>query len=228
MVTNNKDSQAQIKKSLWGFGTQEVRNAAIGTALYIILEMARSMFGFPYFLAPKEFIVVFFGLLFGPLVGFFVGFLGYLTFLIFPITGVWLWWGILPVSLMGLVAGLGSGLLGTPVDRSYKNWKTLLYGFWLWWEGILILMGQKAWKPLLRLILKVWKALGFATLGWIVYILLSFMFWIWVEDPNQRLTMRAFVNSGTSFMINLILMGLLLVGIIKRREDAIGTTSDHL
>ncbi|KAB8140370.1 hypothetical protein F8S13_24385 [Chloroflexia bacterium SDU3-3] len=95
---------------LWAVGTREVVFMAIGAALYGVLSwLTNSIFQLPSIslvtLRPAIAIPIFFGVLFGPAVGFFVGFVG--NILGDALSG----WGISPTwdignGLIGLVAGL--------------------------------------------------------------------------------------------------------------------------
>jgi uncharacterized membrane protein len=96
-------------KPIWQFGTREVVYAAIGAALYGVLSWATNLFPLPSIslvsLRPAIVIPVFFGVAFGPVVGFFVGFVG--NVLGDALTG----WGVYPLwdvgnGLIGLVPGL--------------------------------------------------------------------------------------------------------------------------
>ena len=68
------------KKSLWKFGTREVVNSAIGAALYGILAFATNFLQLPsagnVAFRPGVAIPLFFGVAFGPWVGFLTGFVG--------------------------------------------------------------------------------------------------------------------------------------------------------
>ena len=96
-------------KPIWQFGTREVVYAAIGAALYGVLSWATNVFQLPSIslvaLRPAVVIPVFFGIVFGPWVGFFSGFVG--NVLGDALTG----WGVYPLwdvgnGLLGLVPGL--------------------------------------------------------------------------------------------------------------------------
>jgi energy-coupling factor transport system substrate-specific component len=68
------------KKSIWKFGTREVVFAAIGAALYAVLTYALNFLQMPgtgnVTIRPAIVIPMFFGIAFGPLVGFITGFIG--------------------------------------------------------------------------------------------------------------------------------------------------------
>ncbi|HEY3230858.1 MAG TPA: ECF transporter S component [Roseiflexaceae bacterium] len=96
-------------KDLWTVGTREVVYMAIGAALYGVLSWATNIIQLPSValvsLRPAIVIPIFFGVVFGPAVGFFSGFVG--NILGDAITG----WGVFPIwdignGLIGLVAGL--------------------------------------------------------------------------------------------------------------------------
>jgi uncharacterized membrane protein len=96
-------------KPIWQFGTREVVYAAIGAALYGVLSWATNVLALPSIslvsLRPAVVIPIFFGIAFGPVVGFFSGFVG--NVLGDALTG----WGVYPLwcvgnGLMGLIPGL--------------------------------------------------------------------------------------------------------------------------
>jgi energy-coupling factor transport system substrate-specific component len=97
------------KQELWTVGTREVVYMAIGAALYGVLSWATNIIQLPSVslvsLRPAIVIPIFFGIVFGPAVGFFTGFVG--NVLGDALTG----WGVFPIwdignGLIGLVAGL--------------------------------------------------------------------------------------------------------------------------
>lgn len=97
------------RQDLWSVGTREVVYMAIGAALYGVLSWATNIIQIPSVslvsLRPAIVIPIFFGVVFGPAVGFFVGFVG--NVLGDALTG----WGVFPIwdignGLIGLVAGL--------------------------------------------------------------------------------------------------------------------------
>lgn len=65
------------KRSLWQFGTREVVFAAIGAALYGVLSWVTNFLALPaagnLSLRPAVAIPMFFGIAFGPIVGFLTG-----------------------------------------------------------------------------------------------------------------------------------------------------------
>jgi len=97
------------RKSLFTFGTREVVFAAIGAALYGVLSALTNILQIPgaanVSVRPAVAIVFFFGLAFGPVVGFITGFLGNIIADLLSAYGFWIWWDI-GNGLMGLVAGL--------------------------------------------------------------------------------------------------------------------------
>lgn len=104
--------QAQMqmrRKPMWTFGTREVVFAAIGAALYGVLSALTNILQIPgsanVAFRPAVAIVFFFGLAFGPIVGFITGFLGNILADLLSGFGFWIWWDV-GNGLMGLVAGL--------------------------------------------------------------------------------------------------------------------------
>ena len=97
------------KRSLWTFGTREVVYAAIGAALYAVLGVATNFLQIPsagnVAFRPAIAIPLFFGIAFGPIVGFIAGFVGNMLTDLISGYGFWFWWD-LGNGLMGLVAGL--------------------------------------------------------------------------------------------------------------------------
>jgi hypothetical protein len=95
-------------QELWKFGTREVVYAAIGAALYGVLSWATNWLQLPSVsnvaLRPAIVIPIFFGVAFGPAVGFFSGFVGNV------LGDALMAWGVFPIwdignGLIGLVAG---------------------------------------------------------------------------------------------------------------------------
>ena len=97
------------RKSLWAFGTREVVYSAIGAALYAVLSVATNFLQIPaaanVSVRPAVAIPMFFGLAFGPWVGFLTGFVGNIISDLISGYGFWLWWDI-GNGLMGLIPGL--------------------------------------------------------------------------------------------------------------------------
>lgn len=96
-------------KPIWAVGTREVVMMAVGAVLYGIFSWATNVIQLPSVsfvsLRPAVAIPIFFGLAFGPVVGFFTGAVG--NILGDAITG----WGVYPVwdlgnGLMGMIPGL--------------------------------------------------------------------------------------------------------------------------
>ncbi len=96
-------------KPIWDVGTREVVMMAIGAVLYGIFSWATNVFQLPSVsfvaLRPAVAIPIFFGLAFGPVVGFFSGAVG--NIIGDALTG----WGVFPVwdlgnGLMGMIPGL--------------------------------------------------------------------------------------------------------------------------
>jgi energy-coupling factor transport system substrate-specific component len=114
------------KKSLWSFGTREVVFAAIGAALYGVLSaltnFAQIAGSGNVSFRPAVAIVFFFGLAFGPIVGFITGTLGNVIGDLLSGYGFWPWWD-LGNGVMGLVAGLLVGQMTT-----YRAIKDLILG----------------------------------------------------------------------------------------------------
>ncbi len=96
-------------RPIWSVGTREVVYMALGAALYGLLSWAFNVIPVPSVslvsLRPTVVIPIFFGYAFGPVVGFFTGFVG--NILGDALTG----WGVFPAwdvgnGLMGLIPGL--------------------------------------------------------------------------------------------------------------------------
>lgn len=99
-------------RPMWQIGTREVVYMAIGAALYGVLSWVTNLFPLPSIslvsLRPAVVIPIFFGIAFGPVVGFFSGFMG--NVLGDALTG----WGVYPLwcvgnGLMGMIPGLING-----------------------------------------------------------------------------------------------------------------------
>ncbi len=97
------------KKSLWAFGTREVVYSAIGAALYAVLSIATNFLQIPaaanVSIRPAVAIPMFFGIAFGPWVGFLTGFVGNVLSDLISGYGFWPWWD-LGNGLMGFIPGL--------------------------------------------------------------------------------------------------------------------------
>jgi energy-coupling factor transport system substrate-specific component len=96
-------------KSLFRFGTREVVYSAIGAALYAVLAIATNILQIPssqnVSFRPAVVIPMFFGIAFGPIVGFVSGFLGTIISDLISGFGFWFWWDI-GNGLLGLIPGL--------------------------------------------------------------------------------------------------------------------------
>jgi energy-coupling factor transport system substrate-specific component len=100
------------KKSLWAFGTREVVYAAIGAALYGVFSWVTNFLALPaagnISFRPAVAIPMFFGVAFGPIVGFLSGLVG--NVLGDFLSGYGFWWSWdLGNGLMGLIPGLIAG-----------------------------------------------------------------------------------------------------------------------
>ncbi|MBN2502573.1 MAG: ECF transporter S component [Anaerolineales bacterium] len=97
------------KKSLWKFGTREVVYSAIGAALYGVLSYATNILALPaagnISLRPAVAIPFFFGIAFGPIVGFLTGAVGNLLGDFMTGWGFYWSWDV-GNGLMGFVPGL--------------------------------------------------------------------------------------------------------------------------
>ncbi len=98
-----------MKNNLWKFGTKEVVYAAIGAALYGVLSWASNALALPaagnIALRPAVAIPMFFGVAFGPVVGFIAGAVGNILGDFMSGWGFWWHWD-LGNGLMGLIPGL--------------------------------------------------------------------------------------------------------------------------
>lgn len=97
------------QKSLWQFGTREVVYSAIGAALYGVFSWVTNFLALPaagnISFRPAVAIPMFFGVAFGPIVGFLSGFVG--NVLGDFLSGYGFWWSWdLGNGLMGLIPGL--------------------------------------------------------------------------------------------------------------------------
>jgi len=97
------------KKSMWAFGTPEVVYSGIGAALYGVLSWATNLLQIPgaanVSVRPAVAIPMFFGVAYGPWVGFITGFLGTVIGDLISGYGFWPWWAI-GSGLMGFFTGL--------------------------------------------------------------------------------------------------------------------------
>jgi energy-coupling factor transport system substrate-specific component len=98
-----------MKKSLWQFGTREVVFAAIGAALYGVLGWVTNILQLPgagnVSIRPAVAIPMFFGVAFGPIVGFISGMVGNILADLLSGYGFWIWWD-LGNGIMGFFPGL--------------------------------------------------------------------------------------------------------------------------
>jgi energy-coupling factor transport system substrate-specific component len=130
------------KKSLWKFGTREVVYSAIGAALYTVLALATNWLQIPsagnVSFRPAVAIPMFFGVAFGPIVGFIAGFLGNIISDLAAGYGFWFWWD-LGNGLMGLIPGL---IVFSIVD--YKNIQSIVKAELYVIAGVLVGMAVAA------------------------------------------------------------------------------------
>ncbi|MCD6345536.1 MAG: ECF transporter S component [Anaerolineae bacterium] len=112
------------KKSLWAFGTREVVYAAIGAALYGVFSWVTNIIALPaagnIALRPAVAIPLFFGVAFGPWVGFLSGLVGNVLGDFLSGWGFWWYWD-LGNGIMGMIPGLiAAGIV------SYKVKETII------------------------------------------------------------------------------------------------------
>jgi energy-coupling factor transport system substrate-specific component len=130
------------RASLWKLSTRSVVYMAIGAALYAVLNLITNTWVIPgaqnVSVRPGAVIPIFFGVLFGPIVGFFTGFIGntisdQLTYGIF-----WNW--EIGNGLIGFIAGL------TPlvVRGAYRRWPSVVTAAVISAVGIVIGIGVAA------------------------------------------------------------------------------------
>ncbi len=97
------------RDNLWGFGTREVVYAAIGAALYGVLNWVFNTLQLPgttlISFRPPVALPMFMGVVFGPLVGFFAGFFGNVIGDLLSGYGFFWNWDVAN-GLMGLIPGL--------------------------------------------------------------------------------------------------------------------------
>lgn len=109
-----------MKKDIWKFGTKEVVYAAIGAALYGVLSWASNALALPaagnISLRPAVSIPMFFGVAFGPVVGFLAGAIGNVLGDFMSGWGFWWHWD-LGNGLMGLIPGLMAASVVSFKDR---------------------------------------------------------------------------------------------------------------
>lgn len=121
------------KKSLWTFGTREVVYAAIGAALYGVLSWVTNFLALPaagnISLRPAVAIPMFFGVAFGPIVGFISGAVGNILGDFLSGYGFWWSWDI-GNGIMGFIPGLIA-----PLIVSYKAWSSI------WKAEVMVILG---------------------------------------------------------------------------------------
>jgi len=136
----------QEKKPLWRFGTKEVVYAAIGAALYAVVTWAFNVWQIPgagnVGVRPAVVIPMFFGIAFGPIVGFITGFVGNILADLLSGYGFWVWWDI-GNGIMGLIPGLFSVML---VD--FKSLRSILLSEVSVVLGVLLGMGVAAFSEM--------------------------------------------------------------------------------
>jgi energy-coupling factor transport system substrate-specific component len=125
----NNDSN---KQEIWQFGAQEVLHSMIGTALFIVLDVATSFAHIPSVhnvsFRPAVVIPMVFGVVFGPWAGLLSGLAGKIMGDLVTEQGFWPWWS-LGYGLMGFLPGLiWLGL------RNYRRAREILKV-----EGLLVL-----------------------------------------------------------------------------------------
>lgn len=113
-----------MEKKWYAFGTREVVYAALGAALYGVLSFATNMLALPaagnVALRPAVCIPMFFGVAFGPWVGFISGFLGNIIGDALSGWGFWFWWD-LGNGIMGLIPGFAGLLI-----RDFRSVRSLV------------------------------------------------------------------------------------------------------
>lgn len=112
------------RKSLWQFGTREVVFAAIGAALYGVLSWVTNFLALPaagnLSVRPAVAIPMFFGIAFGPIVGFLSGAIGNVLGDFLSGYGFWWSWDV-GNGLMGMIPGLIYHTI-----QSYKSGSSIL------------------------------------------------------------------------------------------------------
>ena len=226
------------EKPIWKVGTREVVYMALGAALYGVLSWIFNTIPVPSVslvsLRPTIVIPIFFGFAFGPVVGFFTGFVG--NILGDALTG----WGVFPVWDVGNgLVGLVAGLVWVFKDKS-RSVNTLV-----WIVAVLLLIatalpiispnivdpfsGEPAnfgdwwWVPLVGLILllvtnfapRLWPWLmGLLVIGIVVQAIISL-----VSD--------GFSGGVVVLILWATLMAMLAFYIFRRREAIAETLSDE-
>ncbi len=127
------------KKSIWSFGTREVVYAAIGAALYGVLSWATNILQIPgagnVSVRPAIVIPLFFGVAFGPIVGFIAGGLGNIIGDMLSGYGFFPWWD-LGNAIIGLLPGLMAYTFA-----SFSEGKTIIKAEILTIVGVVLGMG---------------------------------------------------------------------------------------
>ena len=128
-----------MKKTLFQFGTREVVFAAIGAALYGVLSWATNILQIPgagnVSVRPAVVIPMFFGVVFGPIVGFISGGLGNIIGDLLSGGQFWPWW-----DLGNAIQGMLPGLIFLTIVN-YKDVKYILRAEIMVVIGIILGMG---------------------------------------------------------------------------------------
>jgi energy-coupling factor transport system substrate-specific component len=128
-----------MKQKWYTFGTREVVFAALGAALYGVLSWATNALALPaagnVALRPAVCIPMFFGVVFGPWVGFISGLLGNIIGDALSGWGFWIWWDI-GNGLMGMIPGFAM-----PLITSYRDGKSLVIADIFVILGVVVGMG---------------------------------------------------------------------------------------
>jgi energy-coupling factor transport system substrate-specific component len=110
----NSKKELKLRKiinGIWSFSVHQIYFVVIGAVFYAVLGLATNSLQLPstinVYFRPAVAIPLFFGVAFGPIVGFLVGFVGNIIVDFISVREVWIWWDI-GVGLMGLITGLMS------------------------------------------------------------------------------------------------------------------------
>lgn len=146
MKTQTRSATTLVREtdrgSLWKLSTRAVVYMAIGAALYAVLNLITNGWLIPgtsnVSVRPSIVIPIFFGVLFGPIVGFFTGFIGntlsdQLTFGIY-----WNW------EIGNGLIGFISGLAALFVRGAYRRWPNVVTAAVLAAIGIIVGIGFAA------------------------------------------------------------------------------------
>jgi energy-coupling factor transport system substrate-specific component len=132
-------SAAHKEKSPWKFGARDVAYSAIGVVLYMAISLVTYWIQLPsignFSFRPAVVIPMFFGVVFGPSVGFIAGFLGNIIRDLIAGTGQWFWWD-LGNGIIGLIPGLIAVRM-----LNYKAIKDIVWAEVFSVIGILVGMG---------------------------------------------------------------------------------------